>query len=130
MGQCLLDWLDIVVPKSSSIKPVVTSLIDASTIGNFSTTTITGGDNNRYSMAMYLKVLIKQQHHLLMQRQIQTVFHHFQPRQMNVHVAALLRGGFHNRSCNTENRFWLIMLKSRARALGRCMSVILCIPPL
>ena len=113
------------VPKSDTIKPVLTSFINAITIGDSKTTSIIRRDNNPNPITMYLKGLIEQQHHQIIQQQMRFFYHRFNPPQILGNGLNLLpvinvncipnrnilypkyAGRVIAELCNTENRFWV-----------------------
>ncbi len=62
-GTMLLEAINLGLPESDPIKPVVNSLIDATTISPFDTTTVTRLGSSMDSREMYYKVMTQQQHH-------------------------------------------------------------------
>ena len=83
-GNIALDLLEHKISASSSMKPLIRSFIDNTTIGHFWTTKTTSRGDDGHSRDMYLRTYVEQQHHLLMLEQMHSVYQNVDPRHMFV----------------------------------------------
>ena len=85
-GNTGLEIMNMLVPKSSQIKPLTTCLVNNTTIGTFKSTTITREGQSIPSHVMYWRTFAEQHQHQLMVVQVRNMLSFMHPRQIMIQL--------------------------------------------